>query len=530
MAKKPKTYTREELDRAAERLLDHYQHRDNVTGADVGYIWREGKKTKELGIRIHVKHKTPVSELESTQVFPSEFEGMPLDVIAGDYKPGLTSLEADERKTLPILIGGVSCGPVQQGAGTLGAIVIDEVSGQPSILSNWHVLAGPHGMPGAPITQAATLDNGDAQRDVVAQLGRSILDRDGDAALAPLNGSRPWLPVINGDYDQVTSIRDSKLGETLTKAGRTTGTTQAVVDGEGMYRITYEVSPGRFEQRTIKGFKLVPKNPSNPNNSEISSAGDSGALWYHANGKAAVGLHFAGETNPAPGQEHAIACNMTAVQRRLQFRMATYDDLLQQAVQPQLGHSAHPAAHTELTPRPDWPEPVWPGWPFPVDGPWGPWPPRPPWGPHNPWGPYGPTDPRFAQPSRNKGRIDLSDPRDFAIDVFGGYALGGGMALQAAHVIEKVSVSDDIWPALQATLIANGYPEAGGYTPQTKTSVLAAVGNPGTILRIVIQRSNIFWNDGIRLHSEDLRNLPRFTDVLFVLARAYERLGYEVVA
>jgi hypothetical protein len=536
MANTPKKPTRAELDRAAERLLNHYRHRENVTGADVGYIWKNGKKTKELGIRIHVTHKMPLSELESTQVFPDEFEGLPLDVIAGDYKPGLTSPEAAERSSLPILLGGISCGPIHQGAGTLGAMVIDEVTGQPSILSNWHVLAGPHGVPGAPITQAATLDGGDPSRDVVAELGRSILDIDGDAALAPLNGTRPWLPLINGAYDQVTSIRDPRLGETLTKAGRTTGTTEAVVDGEGLYRITYEVTPGRFEARTIRGFKLVTLQPGNPNDVELSGPGDSGSLWYHQNSKSAVGLHFAGETNPAPGQEHAIACNMTAVQRRLQFRIATIDDLLEAAAQPAMPQAGSSTSAAQYTPHPDWPEPSWPWGPYPIDGPWGPWPfprPRGPIGPFGPYGPWGPRDPRGPLSDRGtafRSHVDFGEMRDFGRGVTGVPAFTQRAGPERTTALRQVSVYSDIWPALQAALIAYGYTKAGSYTPQTPTSVLAAHGNPGTVLRIVIEQSNMFWNDGVRLHSADLRHLPRFIDVLYVLAQAYEQLGFVVVA
>ena len=418
-----------------------------------------------------------------------------------------------------------------QGAGTLGAMVIDEVTGQPSILSNWHVLAGPHGIPGAPITQAATLDGGDPSRDVVAELGRSILDIDGDAALAPLNGARPWLPLINGAYDQVTSIRDSRLGETLTKAGRTTGTTEAVVDGEGLYRITYEVAPGRFEARTIRGFKLVPQEPGNPNDVELSGPGDSGSLWYHQNSKSAVGLHFAGETNPAPGQEHAIACNMTAVQRRLQFRIATVDDLLETAARPTMPQGGLSTSGAQYTPHPDWPLPTLPWGPYPIDGPWGPWPfPRPPQGPIGPFGPYGPWGPLFERGAPFRRRSDPRDLRDSGGGFTGVPSFAQRNASEYTTAIQRVSVQNDIWPALQAALIAYGYTQAGSCTPQTQTSVLAAVGNPGTVLRIVIEQSNVFWNDGIRLHSDDLRHLPRFINVLYVLAQAYEHLGYEVVA
>src|SRR5690606_12170667 len=47
----------------------------------------------------------------------------------------------------------------------------------------------------------------------------------------------------------------------------------------------------------------------------------SGSLWLiddpGDNGDIAVGLHFAGETDPDPNQEHALACNIHSVLQKL---------------------------------------------------------------------------------------------------------------------------------------------------------------------------------------------------------------------
>lgn len=528
MAKQPAKPTRMELDRAAKRLWAHYQHREEVTGADVGYVWRDGTPTKELGIRIHVRHKIPVSELESTQVFPTEFEGFPLDVISGEYKPSLNNQPGEHKKSLPLLMGGVSCGPVHQGAGTIGAIVIDELTGQPSILSNWHVLVGPHGAQGAPITQAATLDNGHPQRDVVAHLGRSILDQDGDAALAQLSGSRPWVPTIYGEFDYLTSIRDSRLGETLRKSGRTTGVTDAKVDGEGMYRLSYEIAPGRVEQRTISGFKLVPIKAGNPDNVELSGPGDSGSLWYNPATKDAIGLHFAGETNPAPGEEHAIACNMTAVARRLQFRMATYDELLAQSDPSSLGATTVHASTAELTPRPDWPEPDWPWWPIPINGPLGPFLPRNPWWRNIPVDPWNPGRSVNIPRRGNPHNVDLRNRRDLAFSVRDSQHGFGRSDLEQLQATQSISLFGEVWPELQRAMIVDGLVDAGSYTPATNTNVVNTVGPSGPRLRLIIESSNMFWNDGVRPHSAYL-NGPRFYDVLGYLEDQYQALGYVVV-
>ncbi|MGK7930193.1 MAG: hypothetical protein AB4041_02010, partial [Microcystaceae cyanobacterium] len=40
---------------------------------------------------------------------------------------------------------------------------------------------------------------------------------------------------------------------------------------------------------------------------------DSGSVWYDPQTKEGIGLHFAGETNPHPKAEHAIACHLPTV-------------------------------------------------------------------------------------------------------------------------------------------------------------------------------------------------------------------------
>mgnify|MGYP000280074944 CR=1 FL=1 len=314
--------------KAAAKAYEMFRDRPGFTGLDVGYRWTEGKPTKELCIRVHVERKRDLSELRKEEVFPKTVAGVPLDVIRGPYRTGMDRLENSHDDRSAWTTGGISCGRVDNGAGTIGAVVIDETTGGPAILSNWHVMAGAGARFGDTILQPGLVDGGRPDRDGVATLSRWMLDGDGDAALATLSGARPWLPLQAGAFRTVTKARDSRLGEVLEKAGRTTGVTRARVDGEGIYRLRYEVRPGTHEVRDITGFKLVPEIPGNPENLELSKPGDSGALWMSPSDQAAVGLHFAGEANPAPMAEHAIACNITTVLSRLSARVATFEDLL----------------------------------------------------------------------------------------------------------------------------------------------------------------------------------------------------------
>jgi hypothetical protein len=371
MAKK-KTFTVEALEDArlqAERL---YGRRENFTGADYGPRWKDGKPTGDVVVRVHVRRKLPESALEGDVILPKEINGIPLDVIEGDYRA--TDPEAGQslghRKMLPYLMGGSSCGRAHEGTGTVGMMVQDRDGKWPGILSNWHVMAGARARPGDAIEHPGPADlPAPGTGTPVARLERWMLNRRGDAALARIDPGKPWLPLQLGTFAEIRSTRRVELGEELTKSGRTTGVTTAQVDGIGVYRVTYEVAPGRREPRDIEGFKLVALEPGNPGNAELSSAGDSGSSWSNPETGEGVGLHFAGETNPDPRAEHAIACHLDAVMEELNVEPLTFEALYQPITAGQAG----PQAAAEWTPQPDGPDsPWWPWWP---------------WGPHGPHGP-----------------------------------------------------------------------------------------------------------------------------------------------
>lgn len=382
-----KEFTREELDAAMRETMRRYGHRENITGVDVGYRWNGGKPTTKLCVRIHVKRKIPKTELESTELFPKAIDGIPLDVIEGRYRVTRETEPAEHRARTALLMGGFSCGRPGDGTGTIGAMVIDNETGKPAILSNWHVLAGAYARVGDPILQPGETDGGERVRDQVASLRRWMLDADGDAAIAVVDGPRRWLPLQYGAATILTDARRSVLGEILHKSGRTTGHTKGRVDGEGIYRLIYEVRPEVYEERDIQGFKLVPETPGNPDNEELSAPGDSGAFWANPVTNEAVGLHFAGEGRPDPREEHAIACHVTRVMERLNVRLASVDDVIREGDAAtfgkainrpySLGHADDsPDVKRELSLPPDWPDYPFP-WPRPFPPRPGGWPPTP---------------------------------------------------------------------------------------------------------------------------------------------------------
>lgn len=307
-----------QVQNAYRKALSAYGARPDVTGVDVGFKYVNGQRTKQTAIRIHVREKLPASGLEAVAVFPQAIDGVPTDVIEAIYRPQAELVTAAARtQRLDPLQPGISVAHSNVSAGTLGAIVFDQASGKPAILSNWHVLAGSAAArAGDPILQPGPADTGRLPSDVVAHLERFILSETGDAAVALLNGQRSVLNAQFGTNIQLRGARPVVGDEVLEKSGRSTGVTRGRVDGEGRYNIDYSV--GRIG---VDGFKIVARREGNPDDEEISAGGDSGSVWYAPGTREGVGLHFAGEVDALPASEHAIACHLPAVLQALKVSL-----------------------------------------------------------------------------------------------------------------------------------------------------------------------------------------------------------------
>lgn len=488
-----------------------YGHRPDVTACDVGYKWEGDQPTQELCVRIHVQRKIPLSELEASQVFPTEINDVPLDVIQGPYKIHRATSANEHKIRSPFLMGGLSCGRETGGTGTIAAIVVDNVSGRPAVLSNWHVLHGPFGLAGDPILQPGRADGGNPVVDAIAQLGRSILDVDGDAAIAPLVGGRPWLPLVFGSYALPSKIRETRLGELLTKSGRTTAQSVARVDGEGFYKLAYEISPGQREVREIRGFKLVPVEPGNPDDLELSSGGDSGSLWTNPNSGDAVGLHFAGEVNDDPSAEFAIACNLSSVFRRLDVRLATFDDLLGTSTQTVSADHIAVENRIGLTPLPPG---IFPPVPMPAIGP------NPPIGPYPGWPPMPPICSRCGLSDDIGARSTTGLPAP-------NFGITEGLAAQRT----QISLTAYIWPMLKRALIAKN----PAFAPVKMFSTFADylfTASGGTIEPIIsdaVNRSSEFQADGLTVTGRYLEPAQDFFRVCWLIGQRYPGDRFEIV-
>jgi hypothetical protein len=182
------------------------------------------------------------------------------------------------------------------------------------------------------------MDSGQCPQDRVGQLGRFILDENGDAAFARLDNmcGRSVQLVQLGTEVLLQSARMAKLNDILEKSGRTTGVTQGKVEGIGVYPVPYPDG----SKKNIEALRIVSIIEKNPNNEEISSGGDSGAIWYDPVTKEGVGLHFAGEpsSEAAPTEEYALACHLPSVLKALNVSLTPLET---KSVKPMHQEEAH---------------------------------------------------------------------------------------------------------------------------------------------------------------------------------------------
>ena len=303
------------------RIRDEWLQRPGVTAVDIGLKWTAGRLTNQVALRVHITRKKSLSELTEDERFPAQLEGMPIDIIEANYVLHAEEEEGPEIKTtadshtqrydeIPL---GASVGSLHATAGTLGAKVIDIGTDEELILSTWHTFVGAAtAEPGVPVFQPGRIDGG-GDRDRIATLTR-VATAPYDAAVARLTGERPVLThTIEGE--PIVDAIAPQLGMHVWKSGRTTGRTEGMIDG---IKISFSIHyPGIGPQILHDVFRVVPL--PNAGNVEISSGGDSGAVWVDAESGKAVGLHIAGEVGDAP--EQALAHEILPVLRTLRVRL-----------------------------------------------------------------------------------------------------------------------------------------------------------------------------------------------------------------
>ena len=288
-----------------------------LTGVDFGFRYVNRQRTDELVLRFHVPEKIGSEDGLDREILPEQYRGYRTDLLSAPLNLAHGGVAVDRRtqrhNPLP---PGVSVSHGCQGPGTLGAIVFRRADGAPALLSCWHVLAHSRARRGDPIYQPSPGDGGDVRFEGIGTLEDWLIDGDGDAAIALLNKSRILErgPLDTGAV--LSGARRARLGEVLTKSGRGTNVTRALVDGIGLYQLQVGDAPPTL----IQGFHLVPVAGAA---GEISRFGDSGAIWFSSEApgySVGVGLHVDGEhTDDEP--EFAIACHLPVVLERLKVSL-----------------------------------------------------------------------------------------------------------------------------------------------------------------------------------------------------------------
>ncbi len=261
----------------------------DLTYLDVGYRFQRGQPLPELALRIHVRRKLALAELAPFQILPRQIAGVAVDVLQSN--PVLQRAVAERDQRFDPVLGGVAvANPKLKGLGTLGAVVLDRTTTAPLGISAYHVLVGDAGQTGDQIVQPARSE-GSA---VIGNLLR--WSKETDCAVFQFNHSRAISRLILGIPQFPRFYKDPLVGMAVTKSGRTTGVTYGIIDGVNQ-----------------EGFTIIP-DPQHPApDGEISSPGDSGAIWLESASGAAVGLHVAGESDPDPAAERAWAKRINKV-------------------------------------------------------------------------------------------------------------------------------------------------------------------------------------------------------------------------
>jgi len=286
---------------AMKEAVRRYIYDPNVMFIDFGWRRRGGALLDKNPpcIRVHVIQKLPPSALAAARLqgitggrIQDEIAGYEVDVPQGAFKLYQRGWGSGWRQPVDPrtgradpMQGGISVSnSYLYGSGTLGGLVKDRETGNPMILSNFHVLAGYwYAQAGWPVCQPGRGDGG-SQADMVALLSRHAMASNLDAAVAELTGSRH---LINNQLDlaPVKGVGWAQVGMNVVKSGRTSCITHGRVTGvEGTAKLPY--SGVYWLIRNV--MKIEPRLGP-----DVSSPGDSGSFWLDEETMNAVGLHFA---------------------------------------------------------------------------------------------------------------------------------------------------------------------------------------------------------------------------------------------
>ncbi len=238
----------------------------HVQGIGLGTKRVNGADTGVPCIIVYVYPKLPRHALDVRDVIPTGVGDALTDIIEmrpaqARVKSASSVREPERTKRWRPAPGGVSVGHYQlKGAGTLGEWIRDEKTGEPLLVSCWHVLTNyGRGHRGDPILQPALGDGGTVEDDTIAYLDRWVDVQmlgsslgEAKSNLKALLDRNKALPANYVDVAFAKAVSEevvsygtlglgerkgvdcSQLGDRAVMSGRTTGVTQGRVSAVGV--------------------------------------------------------------------------------------------------------------------------------------------------------------------------------------------------------------------------------------------------------------------------------------------------------
>lgn len=306
------------MDNIDKKTKEYLISLPNVVGFGHGMKYVKGIQTQEEALMVFVEKKVSETQLTPEELIPKTINNIKTDVfeigklvphnIMKNYAPyshsdkkmgniyenvfAYSGISRTSRiRPAP---PGVSIGHYEITAGTFGAVVYDDNTGQPLILSNNHVLANAtNGIDdrsslGDPILQPGPYDGGLNPFNTIASLYRFVpLSDNGvnfiDAAVAqPLRRSLIVPRIL--EIGNVKGTTTPSLGMMVKKSGRTTGLSYGqIIATAASVLVSYSESRVLlFENQILT--------------TNMSLPGDSGSLLLNMRNKA-IGLLFAGSSS-----------------------------------------------------------------------------------------------------------------------------------------------------------------------------------------------------------------------------------------
>ncbi|CAG7840908.1 hypothetical protein CLOHAE12215_02332 [Clostridium haemolyticum] len=268
----------------------YFLNKSNVVGIGCGCKIKNGFYTNQLCIKIFVTKKLPLNQLNTSDIVPSIYKGIPTDI----KETGYFTAHSLTQKIRPTLGGYVIANEYNPNfSGTLGCLVTDNKD--LFVLSNNHVLVMLNKAPlGTKIIQPSCEYGGDPKTDIIANLSKYIEIKFKGLIRTPTNYTDCAIAKII-DKSLVSpeialvgipkGVSSPKLNQRVKKVGAISELTTGVITSiHNTITVDYDIikKTAIFKEQVLT--------------TKLAEAGDSGAILLDEN-NTAIGLLMSGSKN-----------------------------------------------------------------------------------------------------------------------------------------------------------------------------------------------------------------------------------------